>query len=288
MSKSFFLFTAAVAFLLLITGCTTQPGADLLLKKYFPAATEEHCLLKWHGNTFKLHPNRQYAVFNRMPVQLPVAPLYGEDKLYKVTPMTLRNIIDPLMTGRIAPRKVRSVLVDPGHGGHDVGAVGKVSREKDLNFLLALEIRNALQRAGFKVFMTRTKDVFIPLKERPAMVNKYKADLFISVHHNASKTNPKAAGVECFAPRMPRPEDTLLAALVQQHLAPATGSVNRGVKFANFAVLRNNPVPAILIEAGFITNAAEERSLADPHWRRRTAQAVAAAVREYADRVAPR
>ena len=284
MNKYLSFFLTAVLLLSLLTGCSTTPcpRAEERLQKYAPLPTEENCILRWKSNTFKLHPNRQYAVFNGVPVQLPAPPMYGEDKIYRVTPMTMRNIIDPLMTGKMEQHKVKRILIDPGHGGHDAGAIGKISKEKDLNFLLAKEIASALQRAGFTVVMTRTNDRFIPLKERAELVRKQKADLFISVHHNASKSNPNAAGIECFAHRFSRPEDTLLAFMVQHHLVLASGSVNRGIKFANFAVLRNNPVPSILIEAGFITNAAEERSLADPRWRSRAGAAVADAVRAYA------
>jgi N-acetylmuramoyl-L-alanine amidase len=74
----------------------------------------------------------------------------------------------------------------------------------------------------------------------------------------------------------------VLAARIQSQLISATGSVNRGVKFANFAVLRKNPVPSVLIEAGFISNAGEEKRLVDAAFRRNAAQAVAAAVRSFA------
>ena len=282
MNKSGLFFPWIFSLLLLVTGCATRPAAEARLNKYAPEASEEFCLLKYQGNIFKLHPNRQYALFNGTPIQLPAAPVYGDDKVYKVTPGTLKNIIDPLMTKRIPPRRISRILIDPGHGGNDMGAPGKESREKNLNLSLALEISKALQRAGFQTVLTRNNDTFLPLKSRVALVKKYKADLFISVHHNASTRNPQAAGIECFAHRTPRPEDTLLALLVQQELIRATGSINRGVKFANFAVLRNNPVPAILIEAGFITNAAEEKRLLDPRWRYNAAYAVAAAVKSYA------
>ena len=247
-----------------------------------PEASEECCQLFYKTNSFKLHPNRQYAVFNTTPIQLPAAPLYSADKVYSVTPMTLRNIIDPLMTGVLPRKNIRRILLDPGHGGHDAGAAGKMSREKELNFLLALEIKKALLQAGFQVAMTRTKDSYLTLPARVAMVKELKADIFISVHHNSSKSNLQAAGIECFAPRVPRAEDTLLAVMIQQELIRATRRTNRGVKFANFAVLRNNPVPAVLIEAGFISNAAEEKLLASPSYRREAARAIAAAVAAYA------
>ena len=276
------LLLSGCAALLLLAGCRNTPAVHSRLEKYRPEPSAENCLLFHKANRFKLHPNRQYAVFNTTPVQLPVAPSYNEELIYDVTPMTLRNIIDPLMTGRIAPRQVRKVLLDPGHGGHDTGAVGKVSREKELNFLLASEIGNALEKAGFQVIMTRKKDIYLPLPARVAMVKKTGADIFISVHHNSSRTNLQAAGIECFAFKTPRPEDTLLAALLQEQLIRYTGHTNRGVKFANFAVLRNNPVPAVLIEAGFMSNEAEERVLNTQEWRKKCAAAVAAALADYA------
>ena len=282
MKRAFFFFLLTAAFLISVTGCSSTPKADKRLQKYAPAASEDNCTLHWRGNVFKLHPNRQYAVFNGTPIQLPAAPHYSSDRIYTVTPGTLKNIIDPLMTGRYPRRSIRKILIDPGHGGHDAGAIGKLSKEKNLNFLLAKEIAFALQKAGFQVILSRSKDTFLTLKQRVALVRKVKADLFISVHHNSSKKNPLAAGIECFARRVPGPGDTVLACLIQQQLVSATGSINRGVKFANFAVLRNNPVPAVLIEAGFISNAAEEKRLVNANFRRSAANAVAAAVKSYA------
>lgn len=278
-----FLLFSAVITALLLTGCKSTPSADKRLAKYAPEANEKECFLFHKANRFKLHPNRQYALFNTTPIQLPAAPFYdAETKVYSVTPMTLRNIIDPLMTASIKPMPVKRILLDPGHGGHDGGAPGKFSKEKDLNFLLALDVKKALLRAGFQVVMTRTQDVYLPLAQRVELVRKHKADLFISIHHNSSKTNLKAAGIECFAFKTPRPEDTLLAALVQEQLIRYTKRANRGVKFANFAVLRNNPVPALLIEAGFISNIEEEKVLNSPQFRQNMAAAVAEAVLNFA------
>ena len=169
------MIAAAAGFFL--SGCRATPKADRRLEKYAPEATEECCLLFHKANRFKLHPNRQYAVFNTTPIQLPAAPLYDADKVYSVTPMTLRNIIDPLMTGVVSPKKIRRILIDPGHGGRDTGAAGKKSLEKELNLLLALEISKALSQAGFQVVMTRTKDIYLTLPQRAAMVKTQKADL---------------------------------------------------------------------------------------------------------------
>ena len=284
--KKFLLSFLWTGVLLCLPGCRNAPSAAPNLAAFSPVPTESCCLLSYGSNTFKLHPDRQYALFNATPVQLPAPALYGEERCYRVTPGTLKNIITPLMTGKVPARKIRRILIDPGHGGHDAGALGKASREKELNLLLASEIRAALNQAGFQTVMTRDRDVFIPLRDRVKLVKKYKADLFVSVHHNSSKIRPDASGIECFAYRSPRPEDTLLAASVQQALVRATGCVDRGVKFARLAVLRENPVPAVLIEAGFISNQTDEKFLTDPKWRQAAARAAAEGIAEFSRRAA--
>ena len=276
--KKFLLTFLWAGALLYLSGCRNAPSAAPNLAVFSPVPTESCCLLSYGKNTFKLHPDRQYALFNATPVQLPAPAAYGKEKCYRVTPGTLKNIITPLMTGKVPARKIRRILIDPGHGGHDTGAPGAASREKELNLLLAAEIRAALNKAGFQTVMTRDRDVFLPLRDRVKLVKKYKADLFVSVHHNSSKTRPDASGIECFAYRSPRPEDTLLAASIQQALVRTTGCVDRGVKFARLAVLRENPAPAVLIEAGFISNQTDEKFLNDPKWRRSAARAAAEGV----------
>ena len=279
-----FLPLAAAAALCLTAGCRTAaaPRADEALAPFNPEPSEKHCVLALGNNTFTLHPDRQYALFNATPVQLPAPAACGPEKCYRVAPEHLKNIIEPLLTGNIAPRRISRILVDPGHGGRDKGAPGKTSLEKELNFLLAKEICNALEKKGFRTVMTRDGDVFIPLRDRVKLVERYKADLFISVHHNASKINPGASGIECFAHLTPRPEDTLLAAFVQRALIRGTNCHDRGIKFANLAVLRGNPVPAVLIEAGFISNPADEKFLNSEAWRQTAARAVAEGVALFA------
>ena len=280
--KKFLLLLLCTGALLCLSGCRNAPSAAPNLAPFSPVPTENCCLLSYGKNTFKLHPDKQYALFNATPVQLPAPAAYGKEKCYRVTPGTLKNIIAPLLTGKVPARKIRRILIDPGHGGHDNGAPGQVSREKELNLLLASELRTALNKAGFQTVMTRDRDIFIPLRDRVKLVKKYKADLFVSVHHNSSKIRPDASGIECFAYRSPRPEDTLLAATVQQALIRTTKCADRGVKFARLAVLRENPAPAVLIEAGFISNQADEKFLNDPKWRETAARAVAEGIAGFA------
>uniref|UniRef100_A0A7C3UPQ9 N-acetylmuramoyl-L-alanine amidase n=1 Tax=candidate division WOR-3 bacterium TaxID=2052148 RepID=A0A7C3UPQ9_UNCW3 len=91
------------------------------------------------------------------------------------------------------------IVLDPGHGGKDPGAVGKLgTREKDLNLAIAKKLAQRLERAGYRVLLTREKDEFVSLKERVDFANKNKADIFISIHNNASRENPRAVGFETY------------------------------------------------------------------------------------------
>jgi len=152
----------------------------------------------------------------------------------------------PAPTGKV-------VVLDPGHGGHDAGATAHGRRESDDVLRLSLAVRNLLQAQGQRVIMTRSSDVFIPLNERSAISNRNNADLFVSIHRNASAI-PSANGVENFvAPGAPN-ATVQDAFAVLDAVVDAGVQSNRGVQRGNFAVLRNTQAPAMLLEMGFITN----------------------------------
>jgi len=151
------------------------------------------------------------------------------------------------------PTRPWTVVIDPGHGGHDPGAVADGRRESDDVLRLSLAVRQRLLAQGINVVMTRTTDVFVPLSERSAISNRNNANLFLSIHRNAA-TNPNANGVENFV-FTTAPNRTLQYAFnVLDRVVGAGVQSNRGVKRGNFAVLRNTNAPANLLEMGFITN----------------------------------
>lgn len=172
------------------------------------------------------------------------------------------------------------VLIDPGHGGSDTGAIGKNGvLEKSLNLELSIAIKNELKKHGFQVALTRKHDVKLSLKEREDIINNYYPDLVISVHHN-SCNNPKVSGVETFyfLPFGPTKIGFIsyqYAHKVQAALHEATVSPNRGVKSANFRLLRNSVVPAILIEAGFISNKSESIACSSVKRQKKVAKEIA-------------
>lgn len=167
------------------------------------------------------------------------------------------------------PLDGKIIVLDPGHGGPgDDGAVHNGVREADVNLAVGLKLRDRLVAAGAKVIMTRTtdacvaqpgSDVPVDLQARVDKASVNDADIFISIHSN-SHPKPETAGIITFYP----PErPTNFAQAIQEGLIYETGAVDKKIRPANFYVLRNNEVPAVLIEMGFLTNKAEALKLAD-------------------------
>lgn len=137
------------------------------------------------------------------------------------------------------------IFIDPGHGGSDPGAVSKI-KESDYTLSYALELGKALTVLGFSVDYSRTTNNTVSLSQRSVLANSWPESYFISLHFNAGG----GTGVETFA-LSPGGQGEKLAKAVQSSIIEATGMTDRGVKFANFQVLRETSMPAILIEGGF-------------------------------------
>jgi len=150
------------------------------------------------------------------------------------------------------------VVLDPGHGGTDSGAVNGARLEKNDNLNLALEVRRRLQGQGLDVLMTRTMDVFVPLAERSAFANQNGADIFVSLHRNSS-TSAAANGVETFVQNGAGFVPVSYAQDVHGRIVAAGVQNNRGLRQGDFSVLRNTAAPGMLIELGFISNAEDNR-----------------------------
>lgn len=220
------------------------------------------------------------------------------------------------------------IVIDPGHGGRDPGAVGASgSREKDRTLEISLMVRDLLRirLPELRIVLTRTVDEYVSLGARTRMANRNRADLFVSIHCNAAE-NRSANGFETYFLSRARtddaravqmlennvleldevssiPDDPLSFLLVDMaqsmfqnqssHLAGAIQSSfstafpvrrDRGVKRANFYVLRGAYMPAVLVEVGFISNPEEEQGLKSLDFRFRAAQAIVESIVEYAER----
>lgn len=152
------------------------------------------------------------------------------------------------------------VCLDYGHGGEDSGAVYGSRKEKDDNLALGLKVAEELRRHGVIVDETRTKDTTLSLKDRTLFANRGNFDYFISFHRNANVPE-KAKGVETYVYIIGREKSKELAEKIQKALIQA-GFFNRGVKKANFHLLRETKMPAVLVEVGFI-DSSEDNKLFD-------------------------
>ncbi|MGL4522272.1 MAG: N-acetylmuramoyl-L-alanine amidase [Bacilli bacterium] len=158
------------------------------------------------------------------------------------------------------PLQGKTIVIDAGHGNHDTGAIGSgKTYEKNLNLAVALQLESQLQMLGANVVMTRRTDIFLPLEVRAAFSKKVNADLFISVHHNSA--TPKAAGFEV---HYLKSNSFTLAKQMNYGLQQALKTPNRGLYNSNFSVLRNNTIPAVLLEIGFVSNPSELKILNSP------------------------
>jgi len=158
------------------------------------------------------------------------------------------------------------IFIDPGHGGKDPGADVKI-KESQYALIYALELGRALKELGFDIAYSRTTDSDVSLSERCRMANSWGADYFISVHFNSGG----GVGIETFA-FSAGGQGEKLANFVQRELINFTRSPDRGWKFANFQVLRDTSMPAILIEGGFVDSDIDSQKIPTEEYKRKYIQ----------------
>lgn len=235
-------------------------------------------------------------------------------------PKTPEVVPDPSLAQQLG-LSVKTIVIDPGHGGKDPGAVSQARQEKQIVLSLSKTLRDILVKKGYNVRLTRDTDVFLPLRKRTQFATSQKADLFISIHTNAS-TARRAAGIETYYLALASDEsarttamrenagaeynmkelDALvgrilkeskstesrrLAELIQAQLASGKQVKNRGVKHAPFVVLIGTKVPAVLVEVGFISNPQEGKKLTTKAYQRQLATSIAKGIEQYIRNLPP-
>ncbi len=225
-----------------------------------------------------------------------------------ISRMDLTKLIEPVLRpSKIkGAEKIDTIVLDAGHGGHDNGATCPWGNEKTFALDVVVRTKSVLQSLGFKVFLTRNSDYFVPLDERVHFANRFDNALFISVHFNCG--GPAATGVETYtlAPRGvpsmmadgPRvsdfaacrgnthdSENTALATATHAAIVGRSSLYDRGIKRARFVVIRDIQIPGVLIEGGFVTNPGDSRKIASSQYRQNMAYAISTAVTNYRNAV---
>jgi N-acetylmuramoyl-L-alanine amidase len=279
-----------------------------------------------HDCRLELRPGNREAIINGEIVEMSGPADWVDGRL--VVPIYLALLVLPskFPPGEIPlpqpPSEGIRIMLDPGHGGIDPGAIGENGlREKDVVLEITRKVKDLLEIKGYGVFITRNKDRFISLKKRARMANRRKVDLFVSIHANAA-VNHLARGTETFyyAPasdplaralavlenavlRLESPGDPgnshdssqggksngrlansiQAARSVQKRISKVTSCPDRGIKAAEFYVLKKTAMPSILVETGFLSHSGEGKLLADSNYRARMARAIARGISDYLD-----
>jgi N-acetylmuramoyl-L-alanine amidase len=221
-------------------------------------------------------------------------------------PLDLRKNFQPLLETPFHLDTNHAIVIDPGHGGTDAGAKSILNghNEKEYTLDLARRLRSILVADGWTVWLTRTNDASMTLSNRVAFAERHKADLFISLHLNSASPDQEQAGLEtyCLTPRgMPSnltrgyaddaslafrnnnfdADNLQLAFRLHRAVLKVNGHADRGVRRARFlGVLQGQNRPAILMEAGYLSNPREARRIDDPAYRQKIAEALAKALME--------
>jgi N-acetylmuramoyl-L-alanine amidase len=257
------------------------------------------------NGTLVLDIGSREATWNGTEINLGFAPQFIDDEVF-VYGLDLQKNLEPLLLGPPLTFGNRVIVIDPGHGGSNVGTHSSVDGRYEKEFTLdwALRLAPLLETNGWKVFLTRSSDVTVSNADRVVFSGARHADVFISLHFNStSDRDTRTGGLEtyCITPtglpstltrsfadpwseRLPNnafdAQNLQLAVRIQNALWRATGIEDRGIRHARFeTVLRGQDCPAVLIEGGYLSNPHEAKLIETPAFRQKLAEAVAAALK---------
>ncbi len=327
MKKLFSLFLITV----FLCGCVSSSRRDSLPggKKSF-VEMKQFCKkhnLKYSFNTIddilcldspdkdiRLILNSFFLYFNGASFSLRSAPFYNKGKIF--IPRELEKIISRKVSKITPAISIKRIIIDPGHGGKDPGAISKRGlREKDVNLKVSKLLKKELERKGFKVYLTRKTDVYLTLQRRVDIAREKRADLFISIHANANHSR-KVSGVEVYhlasshlnskkrlsklAKQVSRPAEghyskstqkivsdlvkgrnnafSLDAASILVNTFKKLGFKVKTPRGAPFYVLKYNHVPSVLVEIGYLSNHYEEKLLRSSRYQQQVVRAIALSV----------
>jgi N-acetylmuramoyl-L-alanine amidase len=241
-------------------------------------------------------------------------PIEEGDHDWLVSRMDVIKLFEPILRPtEIAGRHaIRGVVIDAGHGGTDNGATSRLGAEKNYTLDTAYRLAKILNDAGLKTVFTRRSDVFVDLYERAHIASLYPDYCFVSIHFNSATEEARGLETYCLSPRgaastssayltrgdiqkLPGndydTQNILLASMVHSEIVrlnPGDATADRGVKRARFVVIKQNVLPAILVEGGFVSNHFEAARVNRPDYRQNLAQAIARGVVKFVNAMGDR
>lgn len=249
-------------------------------------------------------PPRVYVEMPDAAPEMPIAPVAAEGpfvktvrldgragrpgatlelSMHQLVQFEVRETDDPPAVNVIFRRERlqdQRIVIDPGHGGRDTGALGRHLREKDVNLDVAKQVVRRLLEAGAQPLLTRESDVFVDLYDRPELANRIDADLFVSIHCNAMPRPNTGWGTETYYYHA---HSKCLGLIMQAELVRTLDRRDNGLRWANFCVTRESDMPAVLVELMYLNTDEEEALLAKPEVRTAAAEAIVEGLRQYVE-----
>jgi len=222
-------------------------------------------------------PSKRSSTLADRPVVIPVPPAQASRSFPPAPLPPVANPSPPPVRGTPAARAI--VVVDPGHGGPDPGAIGIGGlRETNVVLPISLEVARLLEQKGVQVVLTRSDERDVGLSSRVALAERVNADVFVSIHANAiNLSRTDISGLETYY----YGSGARLARLIHNSILQSVGVRDRGVRRARFFVLRKTSMPSVLVETGFVTGAEDAPKLANPTYQRQMAVAIAQGILQY-------
>lgn len=175
--------------------------------------------------------------------------------------------------------KNKLIVIDAGHGGHDVGSIGASGKyESDLTYKTTMELKNELALLGAEVVLTRESNDYVRLSSRSALSNLNTTDAFISIHYNSFPEQSSVTGINSYYYHN---QNKNLASYIQQGIIDATDSKDRGIAYGDFQVLRTNYKPAVLLELDFISNTEREQLLLTNAYQKKLVKGIINGLTQY-------
>lgn len=264
--------------------------------------------MEFGGRSLKGSVHSVEFYINRLKFNLSY-PIEEYNGVPVISRMDLTKVIEPVLRPQKIKNaeKVDTIVLDPGHGGHDNGATSVYGNEKSFTLDVASRARLLLMQAGYRVVMTRSNDTFIPLEDRCRIANQYPNALFISIHFNSGGAGtgletytlaprgvpsmmadgPRVTDIQQCAGNVNDPQNIALATATHASLVVRSRMYDRGIKRARFVVIRDITIPGVLIEGGFLSNDYDARLIATPAYRQQMASSIFQAVQNYRRAVGP-
>ncbi|MBE7709258.1 MAG: N-acetylmuramoyl-L-alanine amidase [Cyanobacteria bacterium SIG32] len=251
---------------------------NLTIYLYNVARYNEETYLQTYKNTYFSKGTFELLPNIGLKYSIPTEPDTFVNTYIGADGKTLKvQITEPKRTKPVFKNGTRTIVLDPGHGGNDCGAIRGEITEKDITLDVSKRVQEILTKQGYIVHMTREDDATVSLQERVEFSEDIQPDIFVSIHVNSSE-KPAITGVETHYYRQ---ESLSLAQTVHASMASNVKANNRGLFKSKFYVINHTTSPAILVEIGFLSNAEERAELVSEKRKQATAKAIAEGVQNY-------